>query len=239
MEYSTHTCGLCFTTTWNALSPNTRVCYIDDHRLLDHYDSPWLFVFHNLCSPSLRYSTRSRYKRWSKYSVKTIFRMEKTYIVDFEAFQHGSEDFRLKELCIIDVDKPLQPLYFIFKHRKQWDHLKSEHQKTYTYQMHHLHKLKYEEGHTFYCRTCIWRKIRDVFPSCTNGIFYVYGQQKVHFLSAEFPKVVWRHYDFVPRYADLLMLPYQNVVCIHRPHGQRCACLKVYRLYNDYVSRLV
>ena len=161
-----------------------------------------------------------------------------TIFVDFEAFQHGAEHFKPKELCIVSTKSPLQPLYFVFKHNKKWSDLSPEQQRTYSYETQHLHHLKYDEGGDIYCRVCVWRSIKKAFPEYRQGvIFYVFGQQKVHFLSTEFPKVIWRHYDFVARIDDLRPFQYNFIRCIYKPHGARCACLKCYRMYNDFVVR--
>jgi hypothetical protein len=39
------------------------------------------------------------------------------FIIEFEAFQHRGH-YKLKELCIMDMENPLSPLYFIFASRR-------------------------------------------------------------------------------------------------------------------------
>jgi len=45
------------------------------------------------------------------------------FFIDFEAFQHGSGKFLIKELCILDIDRPLFPLYFLFEPLQEWSTL--------------------------------------------------------------------------------------------------------------------
>ena len=58
-----------------------------------------------------------------RFSVMS--KMATAIFIDFEAFQHGNEDFMIKELCILDENVPLKPLTFVFKPTKPWDILKS------------------------------------------------------------------------------------------------------------------
>ena len=50
------------------------------------------------------------------------------YIIDFEAFQHGDEQFKIKEICVLDVDRPLAPLYVLYEADRSWDSLTSSEQ---------------------------------------------------------------------------------------------------------------
>ena len=54
--------------------------------------------------------------------------------VDFEAFQHGaSEQFKLKELCILSADRPLTPIHFLFRGLLAWEVPKEDQRMTYAY----------------------------------------------------------------------------------------------------------
>jgi hypothetical protein len=155
------------------------------------------------------------------------------FFIDFEAFQHGSNKFRLKELCVMDVDRPLNPLYFIFKGGKKWEDLTCGEQQTYSYQRRYLHHLGWEEGHARYCRRCVWYFIKDYFPQIRNSIVYVMGEQKIKFLQNEFPSLNFCEYN-----VTLALLPNvaANINCFYRDHGEHCACLKCYRLYTHYIT---
>lgn len=153
------------------------------------------------------------------------------YFIDFEAFQHGTEKYVIKELCVIDVDQPFSPLYFIFKSRKRWDSLSKEQQTTYDYQTQYVHHIGWVEGEPRYCRGCVWETIKDVFPFCRNEIFYVMGKQKMDHLRNKFPHLNLCEYNVTMN--TLPDLP-PNITCIYRSHGEHCACLKCFRLVKHY-----
>jgi len=109
------------------------------------------------------------------------------FFIDFEAFQHGNEDIIIKELCIVDANNPLIPLYFIFHPIKNWCYLDLARQKTYNYQFQNIHNLGWNEGTSHYCRRCVYYYIKQAFPyEYRNGIFYVMGEQKLNFLKQQF-----------------------------------------------------
>ena len=155
--------------------------------------------------------------------------------VDFEAFQHGaSEQFKLKELCILSADRPLTPIYFLFRGSPAWELLKEDQRMTYAYQSRHIHHLEYSEGVVQFCKSCVARTIKTAFPDWINSIFYVMGKQKMDFLKSKFPMFNWTEYNGVTM-NTLPTLPH-NITCLHRPHGDHCACLKCYKLYHHYVT---
>ena len=107
-------------------------------------------------------------------SVK-LRKMSAVLFIDFEAFQHGDEDFKIKELCILDVTAPLKPLTFLFKPTKPWDALKSIQKRTYAYQEHNLHHLSWSEGNKSYCTSCLERHIKRAVPMYQSACCYVLG----------------------------------------------------------------
>ena len=156
------------------------------------------------------------------------------FFIDFEAFQHGDEQFVIKEMCIIDYNLPLTPLYFIFKNKVRWSSLKRDRQKTYSYQTRNIHGLQWEEGQSRYCQKCIFYWIKEMFPHCEESLFYVLGDQKQRFLENEFPKLTFLNYDNV----TLNTLPHipSNITCLYRNHdANHCACLKCFRMYHHFV----
>ena len=152
--------------------------------------------------------------------------------VDFEAFQHGAESFKIKELCILDVKRLQQPLHMIFYPHVSWQRLNLRRRRTYAYQTNRLHHLLWDEGCSRYCRSCILFLIQHLFPDWSNEIFYVMGSQKLQFLQREFPQLQWMEYN-----ATLSELPQlcPHSSCTYRNHGERCALLKCYRLYYHYM----
>lgn len=156
---------------------------------------------------------------------------------DFEAFQHGDESFRIKELCILDKASPMKPLYFLFKPPCAWNMLTREQKRTYTYEERCIHGLVWSEGHTRYCASCVWHYMKRAFPSLTDTssyCCYVIGRQKADFLRKELPFLNIVEYDIT-----LKELPHapSHLICQHRAHGRdHCAMLKCYRLLLHYNS---
>jgi hypothetical protein len=154
--------------------------------------------------------------------------------IDFEAFKHGDEDFIIKELCILDTEQPLSPLYFLFKPTVTWDCLSRDQQRTYAYLEHNIHRLAWSEGHARYCRHCVFHYIEEAFPNVHNTTCYILGHQKVTFLRREFPELNITEYTDVNSFKDLPRAP-SHLNCIYRHHSrEHCAVIKSYQLYTHY-----
>lgn len=161
-----------------------------------------------------------------------------TFFLDFEAFQHGKEDFRVKELCILDVTKPLKPLNLVFKPEIRWDELSKPHQRTFSYQENNIHHLSWDEGTTRYCAKCVMHMIKQQFPVVTsyNTICFVAGREKTKFIQREFPMLNIFAYDRSASFKDLPAAP-SHLSCNYRDHSrEHCAMLKCYQLYTDFES---
>jgi len=155
------------------------------------------------------------------------------FFMDYEAFQHGSGKTIIKELCIVDVDQPMIPLYFLFHNDKKWSELDSAQQKTYKYQTQYIHHLNWNVGTSRYCRECVYYYIKKSFPDYLNGIFYVMGEQKLTYLKSQFPSLNFCTYNVT--FNDLPKLAV-NIGCMDHEHGEHCACKKCYRLLHHYLS---
>lgn len=151
--------------------------------------------------------------------------------VDFEAFQHGGEDFKLKEICILDSAVPFQPIHMIFTPMTPWKSLTEEQKRTYAFQTRHVHHLEYEEGEREYCQQCVWRRLSSTIPNLSQRVFLVFGLQKYTFLKKEFPQLRWMQYTSLDAVKNLPHLPI-NVLCGYSRHGEHCAVLKCYRLFH-------
>lgn len=158
---------------------------------------------------------------------------------DFEAFQHGDEPYRIKELCILSADRPLKPLYFLFRAYKPWDKLTPEQQRTYSYVERKLHHLAWGEGNTRYCANCITHYVeKSLLHTAAAGemdhVCYVLGKQKADFLQRELPTLNIVEYNFT----SLKQLPDAalHLTCCYRADHSRehCAVLKCYRLLSHY-----
>ena len=205
-------------------------------------DDNWSCLLHSvMCytnSHSFGYKHMSETLQNNNINVSTSTTTTRTMgaiFVDFEAFQHGAtERFKLKELCVLSSDRPLTPLYFLFRASPPWEKLDVEQQKTYAYQSRHLHHLEYSEGVASFCKSCVARMIKAAFPEWQTCIFYVMGAQKMDYLRHKFPMFNWCEYNGVT-VNTLPTLPH-NITCLHRPHGDHCACLKCYKLYHHYIT---
>lgn len=159
-----------------------------------------------------------------------------TFVIDFEAFQHGSESFIIKEMCILNIEKPLQLIHCVFKPAVSWRHLSSEQKRTYGYQMSHLHKLEWNEGQRSFCVDCILRKLYHKFPDFTtdSSKFYVVGEQKCVYLKSLFPSLnIVNYYNL--SYKQLPTQACTHLQCPYRKHdSEHCALLKCYRVYMHH-----
>jgi hypothetical protein len=154
------------------------------------------------------------------------------FFLDFEAFQHGEGRYQVKEMCMMDVDRPFaKPLYLLFAPSREWYQLDEKEQRSYKYVSNHLHKLGWYEGDVHYGRFFVLHMIKKTFPEFNKGITYVMGVQKMNFLMDEFPEM-----DFCEYHVSMKLLPRlpHNITCPYRNHGDHCACLKCYRLLEHY-----
>lgn len=134
---------------------------------------------------------------------------------------------------MLDVDKPLTPLYYIFVANNLWNDLPSDEKVQYRYQSRYIHKLLWNEGHSRYCKECIWHHIKDVFPYSDTAITYVMGKEKMDFLKKEFPKLPLVEYNIT--FNTLPDIP-KTIMCLHNEHGEHCAYRKTMRLFHHYTS---
>jgi hypothetical protein len=159
------------------------------------------------------------------------------FFIDFEAFQHGDEEPQMKELCVIDADRPMEPLYFVFTPHMDWYCLSEEHRKTYNYQTRRVHRLHWLDGITRYCRECVLFHIAMKFPRWKHGMFYVLDKPvgpKVEFLNQEFPQLRVVNYNGLT--FNTLPEPCIILSCPYKAHGKHCAFRKCLQLYTHFHS---
>lgn len=163
--------------------------------------------------------------------------MSGPYFIEFEAFRHGVEDYKIKELCIMEFNHHLRPLYYLFESEGAWNDLTAPQQTSYQYLTDQFHLLSWHEGGVRYCPKCIMHHIKTMFPGWQSGIFYVMETEsngpKVKYMKKAFPKL-----NIVNYIATLNTLPCisPNIVCHLRDHGIHCAYLKCLRLLEHYAS---
>ena len=163
------------------------------------------------------------------------------FMVDFQAFQHGSEDFTVKELCVIDTSKPQRPMYAMYLPPCPYTELSREQRRTYDYQANRLHRLGWDEGYMHFCKECLKRAMERWLFTTNNrelSVFYAMGQQKVDFLQRLLPDCKIMNYQDafnVARSSDMPVVP-PGVHCIHREHGDYCAVKRCYSMYLHFIS---
>lgn len=155
------------------------------------------------------------------------------YFIDFEAFRYKKEKFLIKELAMVDVDKPLTPIYFIFNAKTGWQQLTSDQKLQFKYQSNHIHHLRWNEGVSRYCKACVWHHMKTDFPLCESAITYVMGKEKMTFLKQQFPKLRLVEYNIT--FKALPDIP-KTIMCVHREHGEHCAYRKTLRLFHHYTT---
>lgn len=155
------------------------------------------------------------------------------YFIDFEAFRYKKNDFIIKELVVLDVSKPLTPLYFLFHAPKPWCDLSDEERTHFRYTTNFIHKLKWSEGNSRYCNGCIWHHMKSEFQDIGAALTYVIGAEKMMFLKKEFPQLNLVEYNLT--FNKLPMLP-KTLQCLHKDHGEHCAYRKTLRLFHHYAT---
>ena len=156
------------------------------------------------------------------------------YFLDFEAFRYRKESFQIKELTMLDVDKPLTPLYYIFAPTNQWQCLTEDERLQFRYQFNHIHQLHWNEGHSRYCKECIWYHVKTVFPYSDRAVTYVMGKEKMDFLQKEFPGLHLVEYNVT--FKTLPEIP-KTLICPFKEHGEHCTYRKTLRLFQHYTNQ--
>ena len=162
------------------------------------------------------------------------------FIMDFERFQQGKDgEMYIKELCIIDMYQPWDPLYYIFRFGEDaWQALPADAQKTFNYASRRLHRLHWTDGLSRYCKQCVLYHLHNKFPRWNEGIFYVLDKPngaKIQVLTKEFPELRIVNYNGL----TLKTLPeprFPSLTCPFREHGQHCAFRKCQQLFTHFTS---
>lgn len=164
------------------------------------------------------------------------------FFVEFEAYQHGTEDFQIKEIAVMDAAWPMRILQFVYLPPSDWKSLSNEQKKTYTYERRKLHHLHWHEGTLHFCAECLQREINRWFLTyyyyaTDDVVFYTMGEQKVKYLQKILPGYNIVNYAAVHDVTIRTLPPVpDNLTCLYRNHGKHCAVLKCYKLYFHFMS---
>lgn len=158
------------------------------------------------------------------------------FFIDFEAFQHEGETI-IKELCIMECNRPLLPIYYIFSPPYDYKNIEYPMKKSISWQTKNFHYLHWSEGDRIFCPCCVMRHIKEIFPAWDLGIFYVMESvidgPKVKTLKDAFPLLDIVNYNVT--FKSLPPVP-ANISCFYREHGDHCAYLKCMRMLQHYTD---
>ena len=169
------------------------------------------------------------------FNSESMSDVKNVYFMDFEAFQHGKEDYTVKELALRKVNYPYTCVSYVFRAQKPWSSLSPCQQRTYAYQEHKLHGLAWNEGEDNFCGECLLRQFKREFPRIANknSIIYILGPEKTSYLQKFFPSLNIIMYKNV----TLKDLPQASlfICCHYRNHSRiHCAVIKTFRLSLHY-----
>ena len=153
-----------------------------------------------------------------------------TYFIDFQGF-YNENTMIIKELCVIDANNIFNPYHQVFNLGISPSILAEKTQFTNKYLSNYYHYLKWEEGTSLFCPTCILNKFDD-----TNALFFVLDKVdgiKINTLKNYFPS--WRLVNYNKTMIDLPQTP-SNIKCPLREHGQQCAYKQSLSMAIDYCT---
>jgi hypothetical protein len=153
-----------------------------------------------------------------------------TFFIDAQGFYLG-DDMIIKELCIMDANKMLDPLHLVFKPIAPWDCFSESMKTTNEYLMKHYHKLIWYEGTTTFCASCILSNYDKDIKKATFYVLDSEGGSKMKTLKLNFPKLRFISYNKTIK--DLPEVP-PNICCPYRDHGKHCAYKQCLSMCVDY-----
>ena len=152
--------------------------------------------------------------------------------IEIEGFQiDNGKKWVIKELCVLDQENILKPLYYLFTIDVPFNSLSNDEKFQVKFVAGNIHGLNWYEGTTKFCVNCVEKKIIEDFGLGVE--FYTMGEQKTHFLSNLFPNI---RIINVGDERTIKTLPnlMPHITCLHRHHGEHCAVRKCYRLAASY-----
>jgi hypothetical protein len=155
-----------------------------------------------------------------------------TYFIDVQGF-FMNDDMIIKELCIMDCNKMLDPLHLVFKPIASWESFSENTKTTNEYLMKHYHKLFWYEGTLTFCPSCI---LNNYTNDIKKAIFYVLDSEegsKMKTLRLNFPELRFVSYNKPIR--DLPKVS-SNICCPYREHGKHCAYKQCLSMCTDYCT---
>jgi hypothetical protein len=128
-----------------------------------------------------------------------------------------------KELCYIDVEKPLDLHYYMLKTELNWMDLSADDKKKNAYLINHYHCLQYNQGKA---------SMNDINIE-SQSVILVNGAEKRSMVQSLFEHCR----VFNVECSSLLRLPnnYKHICCPFSTNSlYHCACIKLYKFYSYY-----
>lgn len=157
-----------------------------------------------------------------------------TYFIDFQGFVVDDE-LVIKELCIMDANDVFWPIHLVFRDLLTWESISEKSQEVNLYLMKNHHCLRWYEGGSYFCPTCILKA-----SDWSRGTCYVLNTSdspnsiegaKIKTLQQHFPGVRFIEYS---KSADELPKVPDNISCPYRNHGKHCAYKHCLCMFVDY-----
>ena len=147
--------------------------------------------------------------------------------IEFEGFQlEYGKRWIIKELCVLDQEQPLKPLYYLFTSDLPFESLSQDEKFQVGFVTTNIHGISWFEGTSRFCASCVENRIIEDFGNTCE--FYTMGETKVKVLSELFPRLRIHNVDRSFKTLPNLM---PHITCLHRVHGEHCAVRKCYRLF--------
>lgn len=166
------------------------------------------------------------------------------YIIDAECV-YINEKLYPKEVALIDYHNPLELSYFLILPPVAWEHLSNDDRKRNAYLLTNFHQLSFN---------CGYHTINDVIQAIkADSLVFVQGAEKCKMFTELFTNYHTSSSIFVSNnnnnnihFSDLkfpsipaLPLQYKHITCPYHAnetdsgqHLNRCAAIKIYKLYS-------
>lgn len=155
-----------------------------------------------------------------------------TWFIDAKLFSDNGDEKLIKELCIMNVDDPLNAFYFIYYEQKPWLSLSSKARYDNNFLTSHYHLLGWREGQDVFCPSCA---IESTQADVNTSLFYVIDSptgSKINTIKKYFPMIRVTNYTM-----PYTPLP-ENISCPWRPHGIHCAYKQCFMGCMHYIKNM-
>ena len=212
----------------------TWMCTLQYHKATRCNGNHMWMVLLGLANGAAATATIGKYKYEMRLLIHSITSTMPPYVLDFLMTtlpRGGSTSEHLKELCILDVEAPQNPLYYIFRL------LPPTTTTTTTDAAASVNDsdgdndtLQWWEGKSRYCHNCVMFHIKEAYPNTwSSSIFYV-REEKLTLARDLFPELpIWGTKSLSSSSSSSS----HNITCLFREHDPNCAYILCMRLYDS------